>query len=62
MDNQNPFQAPAAELLASKPTDQSLYLYSVAAIGLSTFIGTSVAGAYFISQNLKAMGLSLIHI
>ncbi|WP_350403752.1 hypothetical protein ABCR88_28680 [Pseudomonas sp. W17] len=56
MDNQNPFQAPAAELLASKPTDQSLSLYSVAAIGLSTFIGTSVAGAYFISQNLKAMG------
>ncbi|ROL80573.1 hypothetical protein BLX41_07545 [Pseudomonas protegens] len=56
MDNQNPFQAPTAELLANKPADQNLSLYSIAAIGLSTFIGTSVAGAYFINQNLKALG------
>lgn len=56
MDHPNPFQAPAAELLADKPADQNLCLYSIAAIGLSTFIGTSVAGAYFISQNLKALG------
>ncbi|MEN5094291.1 hypothetical protein ABE458_26765 [Pseudomonas protegens] len=56
MDNQNPYQAPTAELLANKPADQNLSLYSIAAIGLSTFIGTSVAGAYFISQNLKTLG------
>ncbi|KAF0867000.1 hypothetical protein [Pseudomonas sp. LD120] len=56
MDHPNPFQAPAAELLAHKSADQNLSLYSIAAIALSTFIGTSVAGAYFISQNLKALG------
>ncbi|WP_025129259.1 hypothetical protein [Pseudomonas sp. PH1b] len=56
MDSENPFQAPAAELLAEKPVARNLSLYSIPAIGLSTFIGSSVAGAYFISQNLKAMG------
>ena len=34
----------------------NLRLYSVAAVGLGTFFGTSVAGAYFIVQNLKALG------
>ncbi|MCK9814667.1 hypothetical protein BK634_22785 [Pseudomonas chlororaphis] len=56
MDSQNPFQAPAAELLANQAPAQSPRLYSVAAIGLGTFVGTSVAGAYFITQNLKALG------
>ena len=56
MDNENPFQAPGAELRIAQAADQNLHLYSIAAIGLSTFIGTSVAGAYFISKNLKALG------
>lgn len=56
MDHENPFQPPAAELRTAPTADQNLRLYSVAAIGLSTFIGTSMAGAYFISQNLKALG------
>lgn len=56
MDNENPFQAPAAELLADKPPAHNQRLYSVAAVGLGTFFGTSVAGAYFIVQNLKALG------
>lgn len=55
MENQNPFQAPAAELLSATPA-ANLRLYSVPAVGLGTFFGTSVAGAYFIVQNLKALG------
>jgi len=56
MDQENPFQAPAAELRIAPTVDQNLRLYSVAAIGLSTFLGTAIAGAYFISRNLKALG------
>lgn len=57
MDTPNPFQPPAAELLtpAAAPAP-SQRLCSIAAVGLATFLGTSLAGAYFMTNNLKALG------
>ena len=41
----NPFQPPQAEL--QQATTQQSPLYSVAGVGLATFIGTPLAGAVF---------------
>lgn len=53
---ENPFQTPAAELLAPTATSEHLRLYSIPGVGLATFFGTPLAGAYVTAANLKAMG------
>ncbi|AZC33603.1 hypothetical protein PUP68_29635 [Pseudomonas chlororaphis] len=55
MDTPNPFQTPAAELQTPAAT-APLRLYSINAVGLATFLGTSLAGSYMIAANLKALG------
>ncbi|WP_097305204.1 hypothetical protein [Pseudomonas chlororaphis] len=56
MDTPNPFQTPAAELQTPAAATAPLRLYSINAVGLATFLGTSLAGSYMIASNLKAMG------
>ncbi|MGY4819525.1 hypothetical protein ACVNP3_26745 [Pseudomonas chlororaphis subsp. piscium] len=56
MDTPNPFQTPAAELQTPAASTAPLRLYSINAVGLATFLGTSLAGSYMIASNLKAMG------
>ncbi|OLF52135.1 hypothetical protein [Pseudomonas chlororaphis] len=56
MDTPNPFQTPAAELQTPAAASASLHLYSINAVGLATFLGTSLAGSYMIASNLKALG------
>ncbi|MBB4816924.1 hypothetical protein HNP29_000281 [Pseudomonas alcaligenes] len=53
---ENPFQTPTAELLAPTTGTEHLCLYSIPGIGIATFFGTPLAGAYVIAANLKAMG------
>ncbi|MGL4319205.1 MAG: hypothetical protein ACRCTL_21630 [Pseudomonas sp.] len=57
MDANNPFQTPSAELVSAGSVAQGQKLYSLAAIGLATFFGTPLAGAYVLNHNLKALGL-----
>ncbi|AZD38316.1 Permease of the major facilitator superfamily [Pseudomonas chlororaphis subsp. aurantiaca] len=56
MDTPNPFQTPAAELQPPAASTAPLRLYSINAVGLATFLGTSLAGSYIIAANLKALG------
>ncbi len=57
MDANNPFQTPSAELVSAGAAATGQKLYSLAAIGLATFFGTPLAGAYVLNHNLKALGL-----
>lgn len=52
----NPFQTPASPLhdLPSVATGASLY--KISAVGIATFFGLPVAGAWVITQNLKQLG------
>lgn len=51
----NPFQTPAAILQDAATTDTDEPLYRLAAVGIATFFGTPIAGAWVIVQNLKAL-------
>jgi len=55
-DSNNPFTPPATELLTPAAANSNLRLYSIAAVGLATFSGTSIAGAYIMAATLKALG------
>ena len=48
----NPFQTPHASLLDNPPRQP---LYRLAAIGIATFFGTPVAGAWIIAHNLRRL-------
>ncbi|ALN18204.1 hypothetical protein [Ectopseudomonas mendocina] len=50
----NPFQTPQADL--QQTTAQHPPLYSVAGVGLATFIGTPLAGAWLLAHNLQLLG------
>ena len=50
----NPFQPPQADL--QQATTNQLPLYSVAGVGLATFIGTPLAGAWLLAHNLQLLG------
>ncbi|MDH0098209.1 hypothetical protein N7333_16620 [Pseudomonas sp. GD04158] len=50
----NPFQPPQADL--QQATANQLPLYSVAGVGLATFIGTPLAGAWLLAHNLQLLG------
>jgi hypothetical protein len=53
---ENPYRAPDAELLT--PENRVIGpLYRMSAVGIATFFGTPLAGAYIISRNLRALGL-----
>lgn len=54
MDAENPYTVPAAEL--HDPALVRQPLYSLMAVGLATFIGSPLAGAYVLAQNLKTLG------
>ncbi|WP_241201274.1 hypothetical protein [Ectopseudomonas toyotomiensis] len=50
----NPFQPPQADL--QQATTNQSPLYSVAGVGLATFIGTPLAGAWLLAHNLQLLG------
>ncbi|KJK00908.1 hypothetical protein UB43_10900 [Pseudomonas sp. 21] len=52
----NPFQTPTAVLQDTATTATGEPLYRLAAVGIATFFGTPIAGAWVIVQNLKALG------
>lgn len=51
----NPYRAPQADLIAPGPATGPLYRLS--AVGIATFFGTPLAGAYIATHNLRALGL-----
>jgi hypothetical protein len=53
---ENPYRAPNAELLADENRLVGP-LYRMSAVGIATFFGTQLAGAYIIDRNLRALGL-----
>lgn len=55
---ENPFQTPAAALQDAATTATGEPLYRLAAVGIATFFGTPLAGAWVIVQNLKTLGRS----
>jgi len=52
----NPFQTPTAVLQDAATTATGEPLYRLAAVGIATFFGTPIAGAWVVVQNLKALG------
>ena len=50
----NPFQPPQADLQQATTTQAPLY--SIAGIGVATFIGTPLAGAWLLAHNLQLLG------
>lgn len=53
---ENPYRAPAAELLGAEDRATGP-LYRMSAVGIATFFGTPLAGAYIMAHNLRALGL-----
>lgn len=53
---ENPFQTPTAVLQDGPAVATGEPLYRLAAVGIATFFGTPVAGAWVIAQNLKRLG------
>ncbi len=52
---ENPYRAPAAELLSTEDRAAGP-LYRMSAVGIATFFGTPLAGAYIMAHNLRALG------
>lgn len=52
----NPFQTPTAALQDGPAVATGEPLYRLAAVGIATFFGTPIAGAWVMAQNLKALG------
>ncbi|MGC4008731.1 MAG: hypothetical protein QM805_06950 [Pseudomonas sp.] len=52
----NPFQTPTADLQDGPSVATGEPLYRLAAVGIATFFGTPIAGAWVMVQNLKALG------
>lgn len=50
----NPFQTPQADL--QQASASTLPLYRIAAVGLGTFLGTPLAGAWMLAHNLQLLG------
>ncbi|MFR0691680.1 hypothetical protein ACLUTX_19945 [Enterobacterales bacterium AE_CKDN230030158-1A_HGKHYDSX7] len=53
---ENPFQTPTAVLQEGPAAATGEPLYRLAAVGIATFFGTPIAGAWVMMQNLKALG------
>lgn len=53
---ENPFQTPTAVLQDAVTTTVGEPLFRLAAVGIATFFGTPIAGAWVIAQNLRALG------
>lgn len=53
---ENPFQTPTAALQDGPAVVTGEPLYRLAAVGIATFFGTPLAGAWVMMQNLKALG------
>lgn len=54
-NHNNPYRAPDAELLGAENRVVGS-LYRMSAVGIATFFGTPLAGAYIITRNLRALG------
>ena len=52
----NPFQTPAFPLHDLPCVAAGIPLYKISAVGIATFFGLPVAGAWVITQNLKRLG------
>jgi peptidoglycan/LPS O-acetylase OafA/YrhL len=56
MDDNNPYQTPAAALLAERTAIPQARLFKVSGIGLATFLGTLLAGGLLMGWNYGALG------
>lgn len=52
----NPFQTPQADLQPASTGTSVEPLYRIAAIGVGTFLGTPLAGAWMLAHNLQLLG------
>jgi len=52
----NPFQPPTATLQDAAAATTGEPLFRLAAVGIATFFGTPIAGAWVMVQNLKTLG------
>lgn len=52
----NPFQTPQADLQTAGTGTSQPPLYRIAAIGVGTFLGTPLAGAWMLAHNLQLLG------
>ncbi len=52
----NIYQKPDSDLVSSNKTAADYPLYKITGIGLASFFGSSLAGGYLASKNLKALG------
>lgn len=55
MDADNPYSIPSAQL--ADPAEVSSRLYKPLAVGLATFLGSPLAGAYVLTRNMRHLGL-----
>ena len=53
----NPFQTPAATLENPSTAVTGEPVYRVTAVGIASFFGTPVAGAWIMAQNLRRLGM-----
>ncbi|WP_343577685.1 hypothetical protein [Pseudomonas sp.] len=53
----NPFQTPSAVLKNAPGMADGEALYRLRAVGIATFFGTPLAGAWVMTQNLRHLGL-----
>lgn len=56
MEAENPFKTPAAELTNPLSQTTAAPLYKLGAVGVATFLGSPLAGAYLLGKNLQALG------
>ncbi|HSX70652.1 MAG TPA: hypothetical protein VLF16_06935 [Pseudomonas sp.] len=52
----NPYRAPEADLVVPQQAATGP-LYRMSAVGIATFFGTPLAGAFITTRNLRALGL-----
>lgn len=58
MEAENPFKTPSAELTNPLTHATEAPLYKLGAVGLATFLGSPLAGAFLLGKNLQALGRS----
>lgn len=56
MEAENPFKTPNAPLTNPLTQTTEVPLYKIGAVGLATFLGSPLAGAYLLGKNLQVLG------
>ncbi|MDH1012361.1 hypothetical protein N5J43_16145 [Pseudomonas nicosulfuronedens] len=57
LQQDNPFQTPAATLQNASTAVTGDPVYRVTAVGIASFFGTPIAGAWIMAQNLRRLGM-----